>query len=122
MEGEKMRRVEKRHYDKQFKREAVRLANDPKRKVKDVAQELGIHPNMLSKWKMDAKRGVSPVASGHNIEDTGARDARVLHLERTVAALEEERDILKKAVRIFSKDQDKSTGSLSSIGNGSRSK
>ena len=116
-----MTKVEKRRYDRQFKREAVRLANDPNRKIKDVAQDLGIHPNMLSKWKMDAQRG-GLKATGHNIEDTGVRDARVQHLERRVAQLEEERDILKKAVHMFSKDPDKSTSSSNDTEESTRSR
>lgn len=116
------KRVEKRRYDKQFKREAVRLANDPRRKVKDVAQELGIHPNMLSKWKMEAERGGGASPTGHNLEDTGIRDVRIRHLERRVAELEEERDILKKAVRIFSSDPVKSTRSSNDTDPSTRSK
>ena len=41
----------RRHYDEQFKREAIKLAASPNRSVPDVAKSLGISPNILYRWR-----------------------------------------------------------------------
>ena len=42
---------EHRYFDKEFKYEAIRLMNEGKRSVKDIAGDLGIHPNLLHQWR-----------------------------------------------------------------------
>ena len=44
-------REEHRYFDKDFKYEAVRLINEGNRSVKDIAGDLGIHPNLLHQWR-----------------------------------------------------------------------
>ena len=46
-----VRREEHRYFDKDFKYEAIRLMNEGNRSVKDIAGDLGIHPNLLHQWK-----------------------------------------------------------------------
>jgi len=43
--------TKRRRYDKEFKTEAVRLATRSDRKVTEVARDLGIHPNLIYRWK-----------------------------------------------------------------------
>jgi transposase len=43
----------RRKYTKEFKMEAVRLAEDSDVPVDEVARELGIHPNTLYKWRRE---------------------------------------------------------------------
>ncbi len=44
-------------YTIEFKIQAVRLANHPEIQTQDVAEDLDIHPFMLSKWKKDYREG-----------------------------------------------------------------
>jgi len=44
-------REEHRYFDKDFKYEAIRLMNEGNRSVKDIAGDLGIHPNLLHQWR-----------------------------------------------------------------------
>jgi transposase-like protein len=37
----------KRYYDREFKYEAIRLMDEGKRSVGDIARDLDIHPNLL---------------------------------------------------------------------------
>ena len=46
-----MTRKKRRTYTDEQKSEAVRLAEQPHRSVREVAEELGIPPSLLSKWK-----------------------------------------------------------------------
>lgn len=52
--------TEKRNYERQFKEEAVRLVLEGGRKVKDVAENLGINAQVLSKWKQRYVRSSRP--------------------------------------------------------------
>jgi len=45
-------------YGDEFKLRAVQLSNEPGILVKDVAQSLGIHPFMLSKWRKQVRDGL----------------------------------------------------------------
>ncbi|MGD9577000.1 MAG: transposase [Syntrophorhabdus sp.] len=41
----------RRKFDREFKIETVRLITQGNRKVSDIARDLGIHENVLHKWK-----------------------------------------------------------------------
>ena len=112
-------------YSLEFKIQAVKLANHPEIQTQDVAQALDIHPFMLSKWKKDYREGkLRPAAEAAGLSlpkvlrlpkaDPEKRalkkqlkqlqakvEARreVRALERKLAALEVEHDLLKKAIR-----------------------
>ena len=90
----------RRRYSQEFKIEAVRLARESGRTSKDVADDLGIRGDMLRRWVReleiegdDAFRG-----SGHLRTD----EDELRRVKRELARVKEERDILKKAVAIFS--------------------
>lgn len=87
-------------YSKEFKLAAVRLSQVPGMQVKAVATALGIHPFMLSKWRKDVRegtiRGRLPKAAAPGL---AWEIARLQQLEREHALLQEEHDLLKKAIR-----------------------
>jgi transposase len=91
----------RRKYDKEFKEGAVRLVLDGDRSVREVAKDLGIHENMLHKWRqqyMEDKEQAFP-GKGH----MKPQEEELWTLKRRITDLEEERAILKKALAIFSK-------------------
>jgi transposase len=112
-------------YTIEFKVQAVRLSLHPEIETQDVAHALDIHPFMLSKWKKDYREGkLKPAAEAaglslpkilrspkadpekralkHQVKQleakVGAR-REVRALERKLATLEVEHDLLKKAIR-----------------------
>lgn len=91
-----------RRYDEEFKAEAIRLAALPGRTTKEVADSLGIHPNQLTFWKRIFKKKSKALRP---IKCDDPKDLLISRLEKEVSRLREERDILKKAVGIFSKPQ-----------------
>jgi transposase len=91
----------KRKYDKQFKEEAVRLATEGRRKVTEVARSLGIHENLLRTWKRKHKEG--PADSFPMNGHLKPQDEEFRKLQKENANLKEDREILKKALAIFSK-------------------
>ncbi len=91
----------RRKYDKQFREEAVRLVTEGGRRVTDVARSLGIHENLLHTWKRKYKE--DPAGSFPGKGHLKPRDEELRRLQKENANLKEEREILKKALAIFSK-------------------
>ncbi len=91
----------RRNFDRSFKVEAVRLITEEKRKVAEVARELDIDANLLHRWKRDLSEegdGAFP-GKGHQ----AAEQEELRQLRRELADVKEERDILKKAISVFSR-------------------
>jgi len=89
-------------YTDEFKLTAVRLSQQPGIQVQTVAAALELHPFMLSKWRKDVKDGRLR-GRGTKAPPAGpAREiAQLQALERKYAALQEEHDLLKKAIRFW---------------------
>ena len=91
----------RRKYDREFKEGAIRLILDGGRSVRSVAEDLGIHENMLHRWKkeyLEDREHAFP-GKGH----MKPHEEEIFRLKRRIADLEEDRAILKKALAIFSK-------------------
>jgi len=90
-----------RKYDKQFKEEAVRLITEGGRKVTEAARSLGIHENLLRTWRR--KHTEDPAGSFPGKGHLNPHDEEFRKLQKENANLKEDREILKKALAIFSK-------------------
>jgi len=90
-----------RKYDKQFKEEAVKLVTEGGRQVTEVARSLGVHENLLHTWKRKHKE--DPADSFPGKGHLSPQDEEFRKLQKENANLKEEREILKKALAIFSK-------------------
>ena len=91
----------RRKFDREFKEDAIRLIVDGGRPVREVARDLGIHENMLSRWKKEYLQDKE-----HSFPGKGhmkPHEEELFKLKRRIADLEEDRAILKKALAIFSK-------------------
>ena len=91
----------RRKHSREFKIEAVKQVVEKGRSVSDVAEGLGIHANMLSRWKMELE-SEGAVAFPGNGKVTG-QDEEIRRLRRELSIAQQERDILKKAVGFFAK-------------------
>lgn len=87
----------RRSYTSEFKREAVRLAEERGNQA-EVARQLGINPSLIRDWKrqLDIEGEQAFPGKGRAVDQELAR------LERRLREVEEENAILKKAVGIFS--------------------
>ncbi len=91
-----------RAYSREFKVTAVRLSQQPGLEVQAVAAALDIHPFMLSKWRKQVRDGVLR-GKGRDLRVPPASEIRRLQeLERAHALLQEEHELLKKAIRFWS--------------------
>ena len=90
-------------YSLEFKLTAVRLSQQPGIQVKTVATALEIHPFMLSKWRKDVRDGTLRGRLPQAAPAGPAREiAKLQALEQAHAQLQEEHDLLKKAIRFCS--------------------
>jgi transposase len=92
----------RRQFTAEFKREAVKLAEQPGRSMSAVAKELGIERSVLKHW-------IDNFASGRYEKDRAlplkaAQQQENEQLRRELAKVRMERDILKKALGYFAKD------------------
>ena len=93
----------RRRYTEEFKREAVALSYSPNKTVKEVANDLGINRTMLTRWRSELKRLDERAFPGSGLQRLTPEEEEKLRLKRELAIVTEERDILKKAMAIFSK-------------------
>jgi transposase len=92
-----------RKYSDAFKLTAVRLSQQPGIQVRTVATALEIHPFMLSKWRKEAREGRLRGRVPKAPPPGPAREiAQLQALEKAYATLQEEHDLLKKAIRFSS--------------------
>lgn len=88
----------RRKYDREFKQEAIRMLKSGKG-TKEVSELLGVSEQVLYNWK-SKEMGLS--ASENSTELKAARE-EAEQLRKRLKEAETERDILKKALHIFSR-------------------
>ena len=89
-------------YTREFKEEAVRLVQMSGKSITQIARELGISDSSIHQWRKElTQQGKEAFpGSGHQtaLEEENRR------LKRELERVQQERDILKKVVSIFSRD------------------
>ena len=94
----KSAKTHRRKYDTEFKKEVIKMIESG-RSVPDVAQSLGIGNNVIYHWiKRAKKNGVI-----RDVTPDLAFDDEKAAMQKRIKELEMERDILKKALGIFSR-------------------
>jgi transposase len=89
----------RRRFSAEFKRGAVEQASQPGVSCAQVARELGIRENLLTRWKREAN-SQGPVAFGGS---GTPRDEELARLKRELARIKKERDFLREAATFFAK-------------------
>jgi len=98
------------YYDREFKQKAVELSY-ARGNAKEIAEELGIRPELLYRWRREYEKyqdNSFPGKGKPKMTDLEKENAR---LQKELREAKMERDILKKAVSIFSRSDGKSTNS-----------
>jgi transposase len=94
---------QKRYYTREFKLEAIRLAESKVKTIVEIEKDLGLSRGLLNRWKKEAQeegRNAFP-GSGY----TSSEENELRRLQQENAILKQERDILKKAVAIFAQQK-----------------
>jgi len=93
----------RKQYTREFKVEALRLAETSGKSFAEIEREMGLSQGCLYHWQRELGRKGKKAfpGKGRLAED----DARIRQLERENAILKQEREILKKAIAVISPRQ-----------------
>ena len=96
--GTQHKSIKRRQYNSEFKREAVQLVTQGGLSIAQVARDLGLNDNMVSRWKKEAEQNGQRAFPGQG----HPQDEELSRLRRENEVLRQEREVLKKAISIFS--------------------
>ena len=100
-----------RQYDAEFKQRAIKLYFSSEKSYTELGAELGIPAPTLSTWIHNAKhsyqKNPKSLSSKPNESSEVDLSKELIRLKREMSVVKEERDILKKALAIFSTDNPK---------------
>jgi len=97
-----MQKVQKT-YTSELKRETVRLAQTSGNPIAQGARELGISDTSMHQWRKELA-ALGPEAFPGSRHQT-AQEEEIRRLKGELEVVKQERDILKKAVSIFSRER-----------------
>ena len=100
---------ERRSFTKEFKLHAVELSYS-RSNVVALANELDLRPELLYRWRSEYSNYKGKSFPGNGKPKMTEEQSEVACLKKELARMQMERDILKKAVSIFSKNDGKFTG------------
>jgi len=96
-----MKKRKRRNYTQEFKDEAVKLIIQQGYSYAEAGRNLGVNPNLLSKWK----RGIEVSSSNDLLPGKAvAIQSELKRLRKENKRLRMEREILKKAAAFFAKE------------------
>jgi len=97
---------ERRNYDKEFKLMAVNLFMTGKT-AKQVSEELGVRSEIIRRWVKEYQVNEEKSFPGKGKANLTPEQSEITKLKKELKETQIERDILKKAVSIFSKSDGK---------------
>jgi transposase len=90
----------RRRFSKEFKQEAVQMANVAGVTITQIANELGIAPRLLGVWRKQLATSGTKAFPGRG----KPHDEEMAALKRELARVKKERDFLKEAAAFFAKE------------------
>lgn len=91
-------------YAEEFKHEVLRMAATSDKPLAELEQDLGLSAGLIRQWQRryrigeDTKGGLQP-------SEERETETEIRRLKRELEIVKQERDILKKAIQVFSRDQ-----------------
>lgn len=92
----------RRKYTREFKIEALRLISDEGLSFAKVARDLGVNETMLYRWRKELSEDPKEAFPGQG--NLKPEDEELRRLRRELEIVKQERDILKKAISVFSRE------------------
>lgn len=90
-------------YSNEFKDEVLRMAETTDKTLSELEQDLGLSHGLIRKWRQ--RYQVGPVAGELQRSPESELEAENRRLRRELEIVRQEREILKKALQVFSRDQ-----------------
>jgi transposase len=95
-----MEKRKRRRFTAEYKTEAVKRLAESGKALREVADELGVHPDRLRGWRNEHRAAGSAEALARR----KAEAAELARLRREVKRLEQENEILKRAAAFFARE------------------
>ena len=99
----------RKKYTKAEKLEIVKQSLESEVHVTDLAERYGLSPNTIYNWRSRYYKSSGIETSGQGVKKMSEEEREIARLKKQLREAELERDILKKAIHIFSKGGGKST-------------
>jgi len=93
----------RRTYSEEFKKDAVGHSMTSEKTVIEVAQDLGIAHSNLRRWRAQYSKNGEIAFPGNGKQRLTPQEEEIRRLKKELYDVKQERDILKKALAIFSK-------------------
>ena len=90
----------RRKFSAEFKREAVELTRTQSASVSQVARDIGVNANQLTRWRRELIQTKGRAFTGAGVP----RDQEIATLKRDLARVKKERDFLRDAAAYFAKE------------------
>ena len=90
-------------YSEEFKKDAVELSYHSDKTISEIADDLGVARSLLVRWRKEHSELGERAFPGNGLRKLTPLEEENLRLKKELADVKEERDILKKAVHIFSR-------------------
>ena len=100
----------RRTFDREFKQMVVELSNN-RDDIVELASEMDIRPDLIYRWRRLAEVHKEASFPGHGNQILTEEQKEIVRLKKELRDAQLERDILKKAVSIFSKSDGKYSNS-----------
>jgi transposase len=91
-------------YSNEFKQEVLRMAASSSKSISELERDLGLSAGLIRKWQQRYREGRDEGKLLPSQESEAQAEIRRLKRENDI--LRQERDILKKALKVFSRDQE----------------
>lgn len=95
----------RRRFDRSYKLSAVRLLAASKESISQVARSLGIHDNLLRRWRRQLSDGTATTMTDSGIQER----TEVVRLRRRCRDLERELELLKKTMGLSARPRRRGT-------------
>ena len=96
----------RRKFNREFKLKVVELSNH-RENIKELAHEMNLRPELIYRWRSELTALEGNSFPGNGKKKMTAEESEIARLQKELAEIRMERDILKKAVGIFSKSDGK---------------
>ena len=101
----------RKRYSKEEKLEIIKLSLEEGTTVSELALRFGLGESTIYNWRSEYYREHGIIPEGQGVKEMSDEEREIAQLKKQLREAELERDILKKAIGIFSKNDKKSSGS-----------
>lgn len=93
----------RKQYTEEFRHEVLQMAENTEKPIRELEKDLGLSQGLIRQWQQRYRTGeaTSPLQPSSERE----AEAEIRRLKRELEIVTQERDILKKAIQVFSREQ-----------------